>query len=758
MYNMPSGRLHDTALCCGLPYIKTGGLYMKHVKLLAILLIVAMVFSVSAMAIDAPKAGDDLSGKVVIIHTNDTHGGDLAVAGKSIGTAGVTQLRRDYEAAGAEVILVSAGDAVQGAPLVNLSMGEAAINFMSLAGYDLMVPGNHEFDWGTENLLALQKLAKFNIMSANIYDAAKNEPLFDTCATFETKLGKIGMFGLTTPETATKSHPDKVKGTAFHAGEELYADAQAQVDALKKDGCKYIIAVTHLGIDEGSAPNRSIDVAQNVTGIDLMIDGHSHSVLDGSDPANKYGSTLIVSTGEKIANVGVIILDKDNYKAGLIPAANYSKTEASVAAEIKTVNDSVDAQLSKSFAKTEILLDGNRDPGVRTKETNLGDFAADAILWGANFALGEGKVDAAITNGGGIRASIAKGDVTMKDMATVFPYSNTIATVSVTGAQLLEILESAVYSTPQASGSFPQVSGISFTIKTAVPYVNGAKYSDSTYFAPANPGSRVVDVMVAGKPLDLAKTYTIATNDFTASGGDTYYVFKSCKVYNTGVALEDALVTYTSNVLKGVITEAKYGKSAGRIVLDPCPVDVAKDAWYYAQTIKMIESGLMTGVGGGIFAPDGSVSRAMVVTTLHRLAGSPEPTKDAGFADVKADAWYANAVNWAAENKIVEGMGDASGKQIFAPDTNVTREQLATMVYRFEQHKGGGFKGDWAFLLDYVDKQNISQWAYEGVCWMSMNKVIQGLSVEGGMGFVPAGTATRAQLATIFTNYMALAA
>lgn len=739
---------------------------MKHAKFLAILLVVAMVFSVSAMAIDAPKTGDDFSGKVVIIHTNDTHGGDLAVSGKSIGTAGIAQLRRDYESAGAEVILVSAGDAIQGDPLVNLSKGEAAISFMSLAGYDFMVPGNHEFDWGTSNLLSLEKLAKFKIISANIYDSAKNEPLFDTCMTFDTKLGKIGMFGLTTPEAATKAHPDKVKGTSFHAGDELYADAQAQVDALKKNGCKYIICVSHLGIDEGSAPNRSIDIAQKVNGIDVIIDGHSHSVLDGSDAANKYGSTLIVSAGEKAAYAGVVILDKNDYKAGLISAASYSKTDAAVAAEIKTVNDSVESQLAKVFAKTEVLLDGNRDPGVRTKETNLGDFAADAILWGANFALGEGKVDAAITNGGGIRASIAKGDVTMKDMATVFPYSNTIATVSVTGAQLLELLEAAVYAVPQASGSFPQVSGIEFVIKTAVPYVNGAKYGDSTYYAPANPGSRVLEVKVGGKPLDLAKTYTIATNDFTASGGDTYHVFKSCKVYNTGVALEDALVAYTSEVLKGVITEAKYGKSAGRIVLFNRPLDVASDAWYYPQVMKAIENGLMSGVGGGNFAPDGNVSRAMVVTMLHRLAGTPKPTTNAGFADVSADSWYADAVNWAAENKIVDGVGPAASsvkgqtdKKAFAPNANVTREQLTTMVYRYEQFKGGGFKGEWAFQLDYPDKQDISQWAFESVCWMSMKHIVQGKQyVEGfsTMAFVPVGTATRAELATVLWNYMAI--
>lgn len=735
---------------------------MKHAKILAVLLAAALVFSVSAMAIEAPVAGAGLSGKVVIIHTNDTHGGDLAVKGKAIGTAGVAQLRKDYEAAGAEVILVSAGDAIQGAPLVNLSKGANAIDFMNLAGYDLMVPGNHEFDWGTENLLALRKLMEFDLICANTFNTVKNEPLFKTRTIIETKLGKIGLFGLTTPETATKAHPDKVKGASFHAGQELYSDAQAQVNALKAEGCSYVICVAHLGDDEGSAPNRSIDVAQNVTGIDIIIDGHSHSVLNGADAANKHGSTLIVSAGEKTSNAGIIVLDKTSYSAELISAANYSKTDPNVAAAIQTVNDSVEAQLAAVFAKTEVLLDGSRAPGVRTKETNLGDFAADAILWGASFALGEDKVDAALTNGGGIRASIAVGDVTMKDMATVFPYGNTITTVELTGAQLLEALEAAAFCTPTSVGAFPQVSGIEFTIKAAVPYSNGAMYKGSTYYAPAKPGSRIVNVKVGGKALELSKTYTIATNDFTASGGDTYGVFKSCKVYNTGVALEDALVAYTAEVLKGVITAEKYGASAGRITVDLRPSDVPTNAWYCDKVISSIEKGFMKGVGNGLFAPEATVSRAMVVAILHRLAGEPKPTKDAGFADVQAGAWYADAANWAAENKITNGVNPAAGsaegqplKQAFAPEANVTREQLTAMIYRYEQYKGGGFKGAWMFLLDYNDMESISKWAYESACWMSMNGVVKGMP---GNVFVPQGMATRAQLAAVFTNYLALAA
>ena len=168
-------------------------------RFFAVFLALIMLFSASAMAAGVPDVGTGLAGKVVVIHTNDTHGGDLAVAGTSIGTAGVAKLRSVYEAAGAEVILISAGDAIQGSPLVNLSQGRTAIEFMNLAGYDLMVPGNHEFDWGTENLLDLEKLADFPFISANIYDSETKAPLFSPSIIFDTDLGKIGIVGVTTP-------------------------------------------------------------------------------------------------------------------------------------------------------------------------------------------------------------------------------------------------------------------------------------------------------------------------------------------------------------------------------------------------------------------------------------------------------------------------------------------------------------------------------------------------------------------------------
>ena len=177
-------------------------------------------------------------------------------------------------------------------------------------------------------------------------------------------------------------------------------------------------------------------------------------------------------------------------------------------------------------------------------------------------------MDAALTNGGGIREALAKGDISKKSLLAVFPFGNTVATIDVTGAQLLEALEAATCTTPEAIGAFPQVSGIEFTLNTGVPYVNGTQYANSTYYAPANPGSRVTISTVNGEAFDPAATYTIATNDFTAKGGDTYGVFKTAGGWkDVGVSLEDALINYTTEELDGTITAEQYGEPAGRITI-----------------------------------------------------------------------------------------------------------------------------------------------------------------------------------------------
>lgn len=541
--------------------------------LLALMLTALMALPGAAAQTAEPK------GKLTILHTNDVHGRAVASPADGVfGYAAVAKLKRDLEAAGDSVLLLDAGDAAQGMPIVNLSYGQTAIEFMNAVGYDAMTPGNHEFDWGSDNLLKILEEAKFPVVSANIMDKISGEPMFKPHVILDTQAGyKVGVFGLSTPETLTKAHPDKVKGLSILMGEELYKAAQAQVDALKAEGCDLIVCLSHLGVADESAPNRSTDVLEKVGGIDLMIDGHSHTVIDGGQ---MVGDALLTSTGSYFGAIGSVSYDGEALKASLVSAKVDSAAaklgliafqgDAEVADAVNSVDKVVKEQLREVFATTEVLLNGERDPGVRTEETNLGDFAADALLWAARRALGEDQVAAALTNGGGIRASIQQGDITMNDMKTVFPFGNQVTVLKVTGKELLEALEAATHTTPDAIGAFPQVAGIELTIDTAVPYEQGEQYPDSTYYAPAKPGSRVTIQEVGGQVFDPEALYNIATNDFTAAGGDTYYAFRYANQtsgYMTGVALEDALVSYVTEELGGKVTEARYGAPQGRITI-----------------------------------------------------------------------------------------------------------------------------------------------------------------------------------------------
>ncbi len=537
-------------------------------KLLSLLLTLTLVIGL-AIPMAAATAAGPLDGKLVILHTNDIHGRGVAdTATGALGYAAIAEQKDMFESLGASVLLLDAGDASQGTSLVNMSMGKTAMEFMSAAGYDAMSPGNHEFDWGLDNLLQIRESANFPILAANILRKDGSGPVFEANKIFDMPNGmKVGVFGLDTPETLTKTHPDKVQGITFLQGDELYACAQAQVDELKAAGCDVIICLGHLGDSDESAPNRSIDLIPKVTGIDLFIDAHSHTTIGAVDETGKagemIGDTLRVSTGQYCQKLGIVTYDGTAFSATL---RTFQDTE--VKALVDGVNGEITKVLSEVFAKTEVDLNGERDPGVRTQETNLGDFAADAILWAAQQAMGD-QVVAAITNGGGIRTSIKTGDITMNSMKTVFPFGNVVATLTVTGAELLEALEAATHSTPSAIGAFPQVAGIEFTINTSVPYEQGEQYPDSTYFKPAKPGSRVTIATVGGQPFDPAAEYVIATNDFTAAGGDTYYAFRyayKTTGYATGVALEDALVQYVQTVLGGVVG-AQYAEPAGRITI-----------------------------------------------------------------------------------------------------------------------------------------------------------------------------------------------
>ena len=703
-------------------------------KVLSLLMAVVMTFSLAVTANAAEETAQDLNGDIVILHTNDVHG---AIAGY----AKVAALKDAYEARGAYVLLMDAGDFIQGDPTVSTSEGATAVELMNLAGYDVVSLGNHEFDYGYQNLKDLEADADFAIVDANVL--YNGRVAFEDNLVFTAPDGtKIGVFGLDTPETATKAHPAKIQGVTFLAGEDLYDCAQEQVDALTAEGCNYVICLGHLGIDDESAGNRSIDLLEKVEGIDVFIDGHSHSTYEDVKTAaggtGKVGDTLVTSTGTKLESIGVVTIDAEGViTTSTTPVADLTAEDADVAARAAAIQKEIDDEYGTVFAKTEVALNGEREPGNRTEETNLGDLITDALVWGAER---EGtEVDAAVTNGGGIRASIAAGDITKKDINTVLPFGNTLSIVQVTGAELLEALEASTYCTPTSIGGFPQVSGIEFTVDTTKAYDQGELYPGSTYYGPKSI-QRVTIETVGGEPFDANATYTIATNDFMAAGGDTYYAFAAASVnYDLGLSMDEVVMDYITDELKGTVTAEAYGEPAGRITVDQglAFTDVAATSPYYDGIEWAVDEGITNGTTATTFSPYQNCTRAQIITYLWRAAGSPEPASmepaytdvtdtslyffkavqwaseqglvegetfdpyagctramavyfmwvaadspeaaASSFTDVAADADYAGAVNWAVAQGVTLGTGDGS---TFSPDTVCQRGQIVTFLYR----------------------------------------------------------------------------
>ncbi len=519
-------------------------------RLLALALVFTLAFSLFA--------GTAYKGKTVILHSNDVHG---AVAGYSY----ISELKKDFEKEGATVVMVDAGDFSQGTTYVSTTKGLDAITMMNAAGYDLATLGNHEFDYGYAQLKENISKANFTVLCADVFDE-NGSPIYSSGAIVTIGDLKIGFFGLETPEAQTKANPALIKGLKFVSGEKLYKQTQAVIDTLKEKGAQLIIGITHLGVDGESEPNRSIDLYNNTVGIDFLIDGHSHTVMTEGEKGEP-----IQSTGTAFANIGVIIIDNESAKieSNYLQSTEGLALDESVTATAQEIIDRVNGEYNVVFASSLVELNGDREPGNRTEETNLGDLITDAMMWTILKDDGSLSVDkghtVALTNGGGIRAWIHAGAITKKDVNTVLPFGNTIAVVYVKGYELLEALEASTYCTPISLGGFPQVAGLDFTIDTTKAYDKAdSTYPGSTYYGPKSI-NRVTINSVNGEKFDENATYAVITNNFVAAGGDTYYAFASASSqFDTGIVLDEAVMSYITTVLNSTVGE-EYKDPQGRI-------------------------------------------------------------------------------------------------------------------------------------------------------------------------------------------------
>ena len=609
-------------------------------KFLSVLLAMAMVLSLTVTSFAADTAADakaEMAGKTVILHTNDVHG---AVEGYAY----IAQLKADYEAKGAEVILVDAGDFSQGTTYVSSTKGADAVTMMNAAGYDVVTLGNHEFDYGYAQLKENMSKAKFKVVCADVFNE-DGTPIFDASYTYTTKSGvKVGFFGMETPETQTKANPALIKGLTF-ADKDAFTKAAADQVAALKDA-DVVICLAHLGVDAESAPYRSTDLYAAVKGIDFIVDGHSHTVMTKGEKGEP-----IQSTGTAFKNIGVIVIDDASKKIesnSLYEIKEDTAKDATVAAAAKVIVDRVNNEYGVKFATSKVELNGAKAPnGNRDVETNNGDLITDAMRWKVlqnkdGLTVNEDHV-VAITNGGGIRAAIAKGDVTKKDINTVLPFGNTVAVVYVTGEQLLEALEASTFSTPTAVGGFPQVSGINFTIHTGKAYdKNDATYPESTYYGPKTI-NRVVINSVNGKEFKANEVYAVVTNNFCAAGGDTYYAFKAASAqFDTGIPLDEAVMEYVTKELKGAIGE-QYAAPQGRVTYFNPFKDVKTTSWYFNYMIHLYEDGVISGTSATTYTPDAKLSWAAALKLLLVSHG------DLKAADATGADWSKNVIAKAAE-------------------------------------------------------------------------------------------------------------
>ena len=540
-------------------------------KLLAVLLVVSMLMTGLAFAETAETEVEHQP--VVVLYTNDVHCG----IEDAIGYAGLAAYEKAYEKLGYEVILVDNGDAIQGGPIGTLSKGEYIIDIMNAVGYDIATIGNHEFDYGMDVFMSLREKAEFPYISANFCDLEGNT-ILDPYVIKELGGWKVAFVGASTPETFTKSTPTYFQDEegnyiySFCQGEDganLYAAVQKAVDAARAEGAEIVVAMSHLGTDGSSVPYTSSDLIVNTTGINVVLDGHSHSVWEMELVQNAAGEDVILSsTGTKLNNVGSLVIEAGEDQTPVLTTALHSESlfqDEEAEAFIATVKAQYEETLNQVVATTAVDLT-TKDPAtgeraVRTAETNLGDLCADAyrVVLGA---------DVAFVNGGGVRADIPAGDITYGQILSVHPFGNMACLMEVSGQQILDALEMASRDVPDECGGFLQVSGLSYEINVGVE--SSVVVDDAGSFVEVAGERRVQNVLVAGEPIDPEATYTLASHNYMLkSGGDGLNMFQGDVLLQDEVLIDNqVLINYIVDTLGGVVGEEyadPYGQ--GRITI-----------------------------------------------------------------------------------------------------------------------------------------------------------------------------------------------
>ena len=526
-------------------------------RLITALLCVLLLCSTLPLTIFASGVNED---DIVILYENDVH---CAVEGYTKLSAMKKELLQSYRYVG----VVSAGDYIQGASLGIISRGEYIVKLMNLVGYDAVTLGNHEFDYKIERLEELIDMMNTKPISCNFQKVGESASYFDPYSIVSYGDVDIAYIGITAPSTITTSSPIQFKDEngnllyTFHTSD-IVEVVQASINSAKAAGADYIIAVAHVGYtDDEATASVEVDILElieNTTGLDAVIDGHSHSVIEEMCVEDKDGDeVLLTSTGTKFAHIGKLTISNGVFSSELIPTEEYTGNDPAVDAYMQQIMQEYGELGNRVVARSEVDLvvedqDGNRL--VRLAETNLGDLCADAFRHAVNADIG-------FSNGGGIRANILAGDVTFNNLLNVFPYNNSIVLAEVDGQTIKDMLEMAMRIWPQENGSFPHLSGLTFKVRTDIP--SSVILNELEEFVSVDGEYRVYDIKVYDresgkyKPLRLDGTYTLAShNFFLLEYGSGMSMLKNARILqNEGMLDVEALENYINDVLGGVIGE-----------------------------------------------------------------------------------------------------------------------------------------------------------------------------------------------------------
>jgi 2',3'-cyclic-nucleotide 2'-phosphodiesterase (5'-nucleotidase family) len=504
----------------------------KSKKMFSVAIILSMLLTVFVPVTKAMATSEDIT----ILYTNDVH----TYIDNNDNTGGDNYWRYSKIAAfkqtfdNNKVLLLDAGDHLQGTAYGSTDNGEKVTELMAAAGYDAATMGNHEFDYGMERALQVALNSKFPYLSCNfrhLKDGVRGDTVLDAYQIFERNGKKIAVVGVATPETFTRTTPGYFQDengeyiydiSGGSDGQDLYNDVQKAIDEAKAEGADYIIGLGHLGVEPGAAPWRSEDVIANTTGFNAFIDGHSHSYVEGRNVTDKAGNTVVLSqTGAYMNKIGMMTIADDGTITTKLVGGSVQKTKDTTTKEIedKWIKE-INGTLGQVVGVATVVFDNFDENGnrlVRKEETNTGDFAADALKY--LFESRGDEIDAAIMNGGGVRSTAITGELTYLSLKKIHTFDNTACLIRVSGQQLLDAIEWGVRDCPNEDGAFPQVSGIKYEIN---PYVKSTvKRDDKGVWVSGPTGEyRVRNLQIFNKktgeyePIDLNKQYNIAGYDY----------------------------------------------------------------------------------------------------------------------------------------------------------------------------------------------------------------------------------------------------